>query len=100
MEFFRETTKGSEVFIRVMPNSRQDGIMGIETRDDDRQYLKIKTRAIPEDGKANDAVIKILSKALKIPKSNIELLSGATSRTKTFILYGVSADVVRAIASN
>jgi uncharacterized protein YggU (UPF0235/DUF167 family) len=38
--------------------------------------------AVPEDGKANEALIKVLSKALHIPKSAISLVRGATSRVK------------------
>lgn len=41
----------------------------------------------PQDGKANKALIKALSKALGIPQHDIELTSGGTSRTKKFKIW-------------
>ncbi len=52
-------------------------------RMDDGTY-KIKTPVAPEKGKANKAVVEILSKHLDIPKSQISLVSGQTSSTKRF----------------
>lgn len=50
---------------------------------DDGTY-KIKTPIAPEKGKANKAVIEILSKHLGIPRSNIRLVSGVSSVNKRF----------------
>lgn len=44
--------------------------------------LKIYVTTAPEDGKANEAVIKLLSKALKVPKSAITIIQGLKSRKK------------------
>lgn len=44
---------------------------------------KIYVTTVPEDGKANEAVIKLLSKALDIAKSNLTITHGHTSRHKT-----------------
>jgi uncharacterized protein YggU (UPF0235/DUF167 family) len=40
----------------------------------------------PENGKANDAIISLFSKAAHVPKSAFELVSGETSRNKSFRL--------------
>ena len=45
-------------------------------------------RAVPEDGKANVALIALIAKTLKIPASGMRLTSGATSRHKVFALDG------------
>mgnify|MGYP000427444852 CR=1 FL=1 len=46
--------------------------------------LKVAVTAAPEGGKANAAVIKLLAKALGVPKSRLTLIQGATSRDKVF----------------
>lgn len=62
--------------VRVTPGARSEGM----TISDGK--LHVKTRAKPQDGAANDAVIKLVAKALSLPPSRIELLRGATSRNK------------------
>jgi uncharacterized protein YggU (UPF0235/DUF167 family) len=47
---------------------------------------KIHTTAAPADGKANEAVIRLLADHLKIPKSKIKLLRGAAGRDKVFLV--------------
>ena len=42
----------------------------------------MRTTAPPEDGKANEAVLRLLAKALDRPVSSLELVRGATSRNK------------------
>ncbi len=54
--------------------------------------LKIKVTAIPEKGKANQAVIKLLSKYLGIPKSAMTITSGETSKLKTVLIQEISID--------
>lgn len=51
--------------------------------------LMISVTAVPENGKANEAIIKILSKSLKCAKSKIELVSGTTNRDKLFQIEGI-----------
>ncbi len=48
--------------------------------DDIRVYVTV----VPEDGKATAAVVKLLSKAIGVPKSRLKLLRGAASRRKLF----------------
>jgi len=50
--------------------------------------LKIKVTVPPEGGKANQKVVELLSKALKVPKSNIEIVRGETSRIKLVRIEG------------
>ncbi|WP_142415955.1 DUF167 domain-containing protein [Bartonella massiliensis] len=80
---FYQVDKNSLVlFVYLIPKSSVDKIIGVECRDDDKQYLVIRLRAAPEDGKANKALTKFLAKQWKIPSSSISLKSGATSRYK------------------
>lgn len=49
----------------------------------DENELTIYLRAKPHDGEANEALIKLLSKHFKVPKTTIKITRGAKSRTKT-----------------
>jgi uncharacterized protein len=46
--------------------------------------LKVRVVAVPEKGRANDAIVLALAKALDVRKSQIQLVGGAASRRKTF----------------
>jgi uncharacterized protein (TIGR00251 family) len=52
--------------------------------------LKIKVTVPPEGGKANEKVVELLSKTLKISKSNIEIVRGETSRIKLLRIEGAT----------
>ena len=62
--------------VRVTPGAR------IETLEIGEGKLVAKVRAKPQDGKANDAVLGLIAKALGLAPSRVHLLRGATSREK------------------
>ncbi len=64
--------------VRVTPKASRNAVLLVEGR------LRVNVTTVPEGGKANAAVVKLLSKALGVPKSRIELLRGETTRDKTF----------------
>lgn len=65
--------------IKVLPRSSRNEVVG-EMADG---TLKIKLTAPPVDGKANDALIKILAEYFSVTKSKIKIMAGATSKNKT-----------------
>lgn len=67
--------------IKVIPKSSEDRVIF----DDDTKIIKVKIREIPENGKANNAVIDVLSKNLKIAKANIKIISGFTNSHKKIL---------------
>lgn len=69
---------GAELSVRVTPKAARNRI----TCED--ETLRVYTTTVPEGGKANAAVTKLLAKALRIPKSSLTLLRGETSRDKVF----------------
>lgn len=69
--------------IYAKPKSHQDKIDGWMF-EQEKSVLQVRIKALPEDGKANRAIIDLLARTLDIPKSNIHLVSGSTSRHKTF----------------
>lgn len=63
--------------VHVKPNAKKNVVEWV-----DEDTLKISVTAKPENGKANQAVIELLSKELKIKKSAIEIVRGHTTRIK------------------
>ncbi len=73
---------GARITVRAIPNAARNKIL----RDGDD--IRVYVTAVPEDGKANRAVVKLLAKALGIAKSDLNLIQGQTSRDKTFEIRG------------
>ena len=96
---WRPVAGGLELRVRVTPRGGRDAVEGIETLADGRSVLKVRVRAVPEDGAANEAVRRLLAKAIGCPASAVSLTGGATARTKTFTLAGDDAVVGGALAT-
>jgi hypothetical protein len=79
--------------VRLTPKSSRDALEGVETLADGQTVLKARVRAVPEDGKANDALIALVAKSLKTPSSRVRITSGATSRHKILALEGDGAEL-------
>lgn len=71
--------------VKVTPKAKMEKIKE-EVREDGSLLYKIYVTAAPEDGKANEAVIKLLSKKLGISKSSFTVTHGHTSRDKTILI--------------
>jgi len=82
---------GLALAVRLTPKSSRDEIVGIEALADGRAVLKVRVRALPEAGAANEALIRLLAKALGLAPSSLHLESGGTSRLKTVHLAGEPA---------
>jgi len=74
--------KTQTITIKLTPGARQNAIIGWEEDLFGERTLKVQVTEIPEKGKANKALIKLLSKEWKIPKGAITIKRGETSRTK------------------
>ena len=79
---------GLLVSVRLTPRGGRDAIDGIKQLSDGRAVLKARVRAIPEDGAANAALVKLFARACGCPASAVSLVSGATSRIKTLKIVG------------
>ena len=103
MDPWRTAVKGISVAVRVTPRGGRDDIDGIETLADGRSVVKLRVRAVADGGEANRAVTELLARALGVPKANVRLLSGATSRLKQVAIDGDPAklaDALRALTSS
>jgi uncharacterized protein YggU (UPF0235/DUF167 family) len=74
--------------VRLTPKGGRDGIDGLETLSDGRVVLKARVRAAPNEGEANDALIRLVAKALGVPARDVTLTAGATSRIKRLAVAG------------
>jgi uncharacterized protein len=83
---FSKTTGGAALHIKVVPRASKNEIVGIGSDG----ALKVRVTAAPVDGAANEAIIKLLSDALHIPKSNIDIVAGLTSTSKLVSLLGIN----------
>jgi uncharacterized protein (TIGR00251 family) len=88
VEPWRYSTSGVSVSLRVTPRGGRDDIDGIETLADGRSVVKVRVRCPAEGGEANRAVTELLARALGVPKKNVRLVSGATSRLKQVAIDG------------
>jgi uncharacterized protein len=83
---------GIELRIKAVPGASRDVIAGMLG---DR--LKVRVRAAPEGGRANRAIIALLSRELGLKRAQVELVSGHAHPEKTFRLVGADARAVRAL---
>lgn len=84
--FYEQTPDGYILRIRVSPNASKCGIGGIYTDNFGQDFLKISLNSVPEKGKANQELIKYLSKYLKLSKTTFSLISGQTDRYKKILI--------------
>lgn len=68
--------------VRITPKAAANKVNGWDKDVDQRPVLKVSVTAVPEKGKANVALIAILSKEWKVPKSQILIEKGETDRNK------------------
>jgi uncharacterized protein (TIGR00251 family) len=73
--------------VRIIPKSSRNEIAGREG-----YVYRIKVTSPPVDGKANKALITLLSKQFKIPKKDIQIISGEKSRNKRIRINNISDD--------
>ena len=73
----------------MIPRAGRSGFAGL--RDG---ALLVKLAAAPVDGAANDELISLLAKTLRIPKRDIALVGGERSRTKRIRIAGMDRDQV------
>lgn len=85
-----EIPDGVRFDVLVKPKASRNAIIGVHNG-----ALKIAITAAPEKGKANKAIVKLLSRLLKIPKNSIKIVSGETSSRKIIEIEGVSSGLIK-----
>jgi uncharacterized protein (TIGR00251 family) len=77
--------EGCVLPVRAQPGARRSGVVGEQSG-----ALKVAVTALPQDGRANAALVEALAEALGVRRSQVELLGGATGRDKRFLVRGVT----------
>jgi uncharacterized protein (TIGR00251 family) len=86
----------TQLAIKLQPGASADRIDGWDTDPSGRAVLKVRVRARPIEGQANEALVKFLAKALDLPKSAVTLARGSQSRLKMVEIAGLDDAALRA----
>ena len=85
------SVESANLAVFVTPKSSRDVVEGFEEFEGVRE-LKVRVRAIPDEGKANKAVCAVVAKMLGVPKSAVSVAGGSTSRHKRLVVVGLSQE--------
>ncbi|HEX6956406.1 MAG TPA: DUF167 family protein [Ferrovibrio sp.] len=87
------TADGVRLCVRLTPKAGRDAIEGLKPTAEGGFELAVRVTAVPEKGKANAALLKLLAKALKIPAGRMCIVAGETDRHKQILIAGEPAAV-------
>ena len=76
--------------IHLTPRSARDEVLSLEG-----DVLRVRVTAPPVEGRANEALLRLLSDALGVPKSSLDIVRGQRSREKLVAVEGLEASEVR-----
>jgi len=88
---------GLLVHLRVTPRGGRDAIDGIAELSDGRAVLKLRVRAVAQDGAANRAVEKIIAQSFNVPVSRVAIVAGASARLKQVRIEGDAAALMQTL---
>ena len=85
---WRATAEGIVVVCRLTPKGGRDAIEGVTTLSDGAVVLAARVREAPEDGRANEALCRLIAKAAGAPPSRARIAAGAKARVKQVAVEG------------
>ncbi len=91
----RTVADGVTLAVRAQPGAKKTAIVGVYGEGEAAQ-LKIAVQAPPVEGRANLALVDFLAELFGLAKNKVEIVSGELSRSKVFLLKGVTAEQARA----
>ncbi len=86
---------GVRVRIKLTPKAARDRIDGVADDGEGGRVLKVSVTAVPEDGKANAALIRFLAKLWRVPRTSVDIVQGATDRRKVLFIHGDGQDLAQ-----
>ena len=81
---------GARITIRLMPRGRGDRIEGVGRSADGAAVLRVSVGAPPAEGRANDALLRLLAKEWGIRRRDLAIVAGLKSRNKVVDVAGDS----------
>jgi uncharacterized protein (TIGR00251 family) len=85
------TGNGLRIEVLARPGASRSGCLGVEARG-----LVMALHAPPADGRANDELVEILARILRLPRANVRIVRGTSSRRKTIEIATADPDSVAA----
>ena len=82
------TASGLRLTVRLTPRGGRDALGGLRADEAGQAQLLARVSSPPVDGAANAALVKLVAKTLRIPKSAVTITAGETSRIKTLNIAG------------
>jgi len=79
---------GVRLAVRVTPKASRDEVTGLARDADDRLWVEARVRALPDKGKANAAITKLIASEIGVAKTAVSVLSGSTNRNKILLIDG------------
>jgi uncharacterized protein len=96
--FWSAVPDGVRVAVKVTPKARKTGIQGIVASAEGPR-LRVAVSEPPEDGKANQAVCAMLASTLGVAARAVQVVAGASSRSKLLLVSGEPDTLVVRLAS-
>ena len=88
--WIQETGDGVVLTVKAVPRASKSEVAGAEGA-----WLRVRVKAPPVDGKANEALVKFFSSLFGVPKGSVAILSGDTARLKRIRVAGIGAASAR-----
>ena len=90
---WQRTATGLRLTVRLTPRGGRDALGGVRRDQAGRARLLVRVASPPVDGAANAALVKLVAKALGVPKSAVTVASGEAARVKTLEIAGDPAQL-------
>ena len=84
--------------VRLSPRASAERLIGIAISADGRRVLKASVTAPAQDGRANEALLQLLARAWHLPRRDLSIVAGSTSRSKAVRLVGDPQQLIAKIA--
>jgi len=90
MSWLRSEAAAVVLTLHIQPGAKKTEVVGLHGK-----ALKIRLAEPPVDGKANAGLINFLASCLGVPKRQVDIIGGTSSRAKQVRIAGVAAEFVR-----
>ncbi len=88
---------GIALSVRLTPKGGRDSIDGMDRLADGSVVLKARVAAPPSEGEANEALRRLIAKAMGVPPRDVNLIAGATGRIKRLAIAGDGPALIAAL---
>ena len=89
-KWLQEAKDGVVLTVKAVPRAAKSEIAGV-----DDEWLRVRIKAPPVDGKANEAIVKFFAALFSLPKGAVSIISGDTARLKRVKISGMTAEKAR-----